>query len=266
MALDALINRFFGATERAVVEKPSFSETEVSESQSGVRITLSPRLSNRLAAPPQLMKPPVIVTAEDVSAAAQKLAQAPFSVLYNLDGFYVGGMTKAECTCGKEPVWIYSSDLSKEPGREKNTLLSELRLSASSADHVKSAKGIRFYNGAVFEFTQLTDNRYLALVTKSAAAPSYKYPNRRYELSALLTPAESEKAAQRLIAHMGKPATLQQGIITYDDASKGISPCVIFRRIPVENLVYTTLTNFYVQLNGTKDRDSARALATAVFQ
>jgi hypothetical protein len=231
-----------------------------------VRITLSPRLSNKLAAPPQLIKPPVIVKEADVYAAAQKLAQAPFSILHNLDGFYVGGMTKAECTCGKEPVWVYSSDLSKEPGREKNTILSELKLGASSADHVKSAAGIRFYNGAVFEFTQLPDNRYLAIVTKSAPATPYKYPNRRYEISALLTPAESEKCAQRLIDYMGKPSVMQQGIIAYDDASKGVSPSIILRRIPFESLVYTTLSNFYVQLNGTKDRDSARALTAAVFQ
>ncbi|MEM3154576.1 MAG: hypothetical protein QW165_03375 [Candidatus Woesearchaeota archaeon] len=265
MAIENLIDKFFEKSKRAVVEKPSFAESEVSESQDGVRINLSPLLSTQLAMPFQLIKPPAIVTVSDVSDAAQKLSNTPFSVLHNLDGFYVGGMTKAECTCGKEPVWIHCSALSKEPGREKNTILSELKLSSKPADHLKSAPGIRFYNGAVFEFTQLTGNRYLARVTKPADPPAYKYPNRSYEVSALLTPDESEKSARRLLEHMGKPGKIQQGLITYDDPVKGISPGIIFRRIPVGNLIYTTLTGFYVQLNGTKDRDLARALTAAVF-
>jgi hypothetical protein len=266
MTIDTLINKFFGATERAVVEKPSFAQVEVSESYNGVRITLSPRSSTTLAMPAQLLKQPMIVTPAEVSAVAQKLGHVPFVVLYDLEGFYVGGMSQAACTCGKEPVWIYSSQLSKEPGREKHTILSEMRLSSNPADHVHSAKGIRLQSDAIFEFIRLSDNRYLALVKRNAPAPAYQYPNRAYEITALLTAEESEQAAKRLAAHKGTPSSMQNGLITYDDLSKGISPCTIFRRIPFGSLVYASLMSFYIELKGTKDRDSARALAAAVFK
>jgi hypothetical protein len=176
-----------------------------------------------------------------VVAHDQQVSPGDFAVLSPTEGYFVGGMRRADCTCGAEPVFVYCNEQSKEPGRENIALFGELNLSSDPLTHIRRGTPVRGNGKYILSIGGIP----LSVHLRTEEKPFLK--NRRYEIWTLA----NENSAQ---AHQAA-----------FERVKGVKQGARFDRYSIGDRVFCALSASYVLLRPEQERKAARELILGTF-
>jgi hypothetical protein len=230
MSLANLVQKMFAERDGSI-DKPSFYGHEIMLADYDYAVIGQP-LSLRTTAE----RIPAKVVAQD-----KQVSPGDFAVLSLTEGYFVGGMRRVDCTCGKAPVFIQCNEKSKEPGRENVLLFDELSISRDPSTHIRNGIPVRGNGKYVLSIGGVS----LSVIFQAEEKPFLK--NRRYEIWTVA----SKNDAQAYREAFERVKGVKQGA-RFDSCSLG-------------DRVFCALSAPYVLLMPGQERKSARELILGTF-
>jgi hypothetical protein len=264
VGLENFVKESFGAQENALVEKPSFLHSEVTLREGSVALTMNPerKSASQIAGVPQ---------AAPMEKAIQQLSSAQgfrAEILFPIEGYYVGGMARQDCTCGSAPAWISSDQKSQEPGRTNRLIFDELSLPKGTSIALQGGgtyKGFRIarQTGDSCQAVELLDMNGLGIIIPRSGTTSVGagIPYRHVEVSW----ATSRATSEAIISSAGKTldgcqaSGFAQGT-RYHAKDRYMGNPVSLTIIPVANsdLVYASIQAMFVPIKMREAKERMR--------